>query len=95
MNRVRFGLAALALSALVTVAGCKSKDTGYYRVQDGSTGKSYLTTAYAEKADGQTTFTDSVTHKQITVLNAGIEQLDKGQWEDSMRRAKQNPSGNQ
>jgi len=93
MNRFRF-LVVLGLASLFTLAGCKEQK-GYYRIQDGSTGRSYLTTEYTQKADGQVSFTDSLTHKEITVLNAGVEELDKGQYEDSMRRAGKNPAGNQ
>ena len=91
MNRLRSVVAALALSTLMLLAGCQ----GGYRIEDGSTGKTYLTTGYKQSADGQVEFTDSVTHKKVTVLNAGIQQLDKEQYQDSVRQAKQNPSTNQ
>jgi hypothetical protein len=91
MNRLRFVVAAIALSTLILLAGCKAG----YRIEDGSTGKTYLTKSYKQSPDGQVEFTDSVTHQKVTVLNAGIQELDQKQYDDSVRMAKQNPSGNQ
>jgi len=92
MNRFYLGVAALVFT-FALAGGCKSKN--YYRIEDGSTGKTYLTKEYTKSADGQVTFTDSLSNKKVTILNAGIEQLDEGQYDDSMRRAEKNPTGNQ
>jgi hypothetical protein len=92
MNRFRLGVAALVVIFSVA-GGCQSKN--YYRIEDGSTGKTYLTREYTKSADGQVTFTDSISQKKVTILNAGIEQLDEGQYQDSVRRAEKQPGGNQ
>jgi hypothetical protein len=93
MNRIRI-VAALIVASLALAGGCKSKPTTFYSIQDGSTGKSYLTTEYKQSPDGQVEFTDDISGKKMTILNAGIRQLDEGQYDDLYRTSKGHPGTN-
>jgi len=81
MNRFRF---VLVSALLMFAGGC----TNYYRIQDANTSKVYLTKQYKQHADGAVEFKDAITDQTMNLKNAGVQELDKGQYEDSLERLK-------
>jgi hypothetical protein len=80
----RFTMKRAALLLAIAAFGLLSGCTGYYRVTDPESGKTYYTTSWDAGRytySGAARFIDARSGKEVTLQSSEVEQLTKEEWQ--------------